>query len=264
MANDIKAKCRHCGNDLEPGQTGPCPHCGQSGREVIAVLNRTLHLKASVSSEEGTLAYFEWLNRKADAYYVALAAVVLVVLATTAIADFVGGGFAALLGALIAFTVGQALAIATTAYLTRHAKRLAGGTARKEAEAEEARLWRAAARDAHRNRALRFSCWGSGFVPVFLGFAVWYFTTEDVWLLKEGLDYAAVVFIAWAGIVHLSDRLFMDRSASIAASITHSELAMHDLTDLVARRRIGFISASFLAMGFLLEIARFVVEKVGL
>ena len=32
MENEAKCQCKHCGTDLPPSYTGPCPKCGKSGK----------------------------------------------------------------------------------------------------------------------------------------------------------------------------------------------------------------------------------------
>ena len=126
---------------------------------------------------------------------------------------------------------------------------------------DEAALWNTAVRSANKFRAFRFALNASAFMVVFLPLVVWYYTAQHFWELKEGLDYAAIIFIAWAGLVHLSDRLFINKSTAIASCTNSNEVNIRRLIELVAKRRLGLISASFLALGLICEIARFILEK---
>ncbi len=44
------ARCRHCGTELEPTHTDPCPNCGKIGKHVSVVVNETIHISEEVSA----------------------------------------------------------------------------------------------------------------------------------------------------------------------------------------------------------------------
>jgi predicted RNA-binding Zn-ribbon protein involved in translation (DUF1610 family) len=261
MVDNVKAKCQHCGSELDPSHIGPCPSCGKTGKEVIVTVNSTVRLKTAVSKEQ-TSAYFEWLNIRVDVNFIALTAVwVIALVVTAAIGSITGDTFKALLGALISFVVSYALGYFAIMFLIRYAKKIAARSISIELKPEEAKLWNTAVHSANKFRAFRFALSGSTFIVIFFTFVVWFYTAQHIWKLQEGLDYAAIVLIAWAGIVHLSDRLFINKSATIASCTNSNEVNINRLIELVAKRRLGLISASFLALGFMCEIARFILEK---
>lgn len=43
------AKCRHCGQPLDPKHTGPCPKCGKVGKDVNVVLQERVDISESIS-----------------------------------------------------------------------------------------------------------------------------------------------------------------------------------------------------------------------
>lgn len=261
MVDSVKAKCQHCGSELDPSHIGPCPSCGETGKEVIVIVNETVRLKAAVSRDQ-TTAYFEWLSIRINVNYVSLAAILAIVLATTVISSFIGGTFSALLAALISYVVSYSLESLAIRFLIRRARKMAGKSIAIEPKPEEAKLWNTAVGSANKSRAFRFALSGSTFMVIFFGFVVWFYTAQHIWKLREGLDYAAIVFIAWAGIVHLSDRLFIDKSTAIAACTDNDKTNIVRLTEMIARRRIGLLCTFLLGLGFACEIARFILEKI--
>jgi len=50
MKNEVKCWCRHCGTELPPSHTGPCPHCGKTGKDCKVTATATAVIKASVSA----------------------------------------------------------------------------------------------------------------------------------------------------------------------------------------------------------------------
>jgi len=49
MGNEVKCWCKHCGIELPPSHTGPCPKCGKSGKRCEASASDVVGIKASVS-----------------------------------------------------------------------------------------------------------------------------------------------------------------------------------------------------------------------
>lgn len=48
--NMVRAKCKHCGEELQPDHTGPCPKCGKTGKNVVASSSVAIGIKASASA----------------------------------------------------------------------------------------------------------------------------------------------------------------------------------------------------------------------
>jgi hypothetical protein len=52
MGNDVKCWCKHCGVELPPSHTGPCPKCGKSGKRCEATAMLTIGLVLSHSAQK--------------------------------------------------------------------------------------------------------------------------------------------------------------------------------------------------------------------
>ena len=50
MTDELKCWCRHCGAELLPNHTGPCPHCGKTGKNCKATATANLGIKVSASA----------------------------------------------------------------------------------------------------------------------------------------------------------------------------------------------------------------------
>ena len=50
MTDELKCWCRHCGTELPPNHTGPCPHCGRTGKDCKVSTTTVLGIKLSVST----------------------------------------------------------------------------------------------------------------------------------------------------------------------------------------------------------------------
>lgn len=48
MSAEPKFLCRHCKKELPPGHTGPCPYCGQMGKDSRVSIKAGLVVKANV------------------------------------------------------------------------------------------------------------------------------------------------------------------------------------------------------------------------
>lgn len=48
--NERGCWCRHCGKELDPGHTGPCPYCGKTGKDCKESALARVGLKASASA----------------------------------------------------------------------------------------------------------------------------------------------------------------------------------------------------------------------
>lgn len=89
------------------------------------------------------------------------------------------------------------------------------------------------------------------------GITIWSaadYISKDLWELKDGLTYVAIIFISWAGIVHLSDRLFMNKAEAIAICRTDHDINRHALVETAKRKQLGWIVLIFLVMGILTEV----------
>jgi hypothetical protein len=53
MKTDTKmtAICKYCGTYLSLSHTGPCPKCGKEGKNIVAEINDTVHLRDSQNLE---------------------------------------------------------------------------------------------------------------------------------------------------------------------------------------------------------------------
>lgn len=49
MTAEVQCWCRHCRNELPPSHTGPCPHCGKTGKDCKVTTTASVGIKASVS-----------------------------------------------------------------------------------------------------------------------------------------------------------------------------------------------------------------------
>ena len=50
MTNELRCWCRHCKAELSPDHTGPCPHCGKTGKDCKVTATAAVGIKASVSA----------------------------------------------------------------------------------------------------------------------------------------------------------------------------------------------------------------------
>lgn len=50
MSNEVRCWCRHCKKELPPSHTGPCPHCGKTGKDCEATATATIGIKAIASA----------------------------------------------------------------------------------------------------------------------------------------------------------------------------------------------------------------------
>ena len=88
----VTAKCSHCGNPLPPNHTGPCPQCGKQRKEIVAIIQDTVHITDRWESvheffyEENSLP--KWL-------------LILITLAVPPLIGLFVGGFVGSLGGLL-------------------------------------------------------------------------------------------------------------------------------------------------------------------
>jgi|GEM_PF-3226087 len=45
MDNEVKCWCKHCGIELPPSHTGPCPKCGKRGKDCKATATAVVGIK---------------------------------------------------------------------------------------------------------------------------------------------------------------------------------------------------------------------------
>ena len=50
MTGEVKCWCQHCKKELPPSHTGPCPHCGKTGKDCKVRATAVVGIKASVSA----------------------------------------------------------------------------------------------------------------------------------------------------------------------------------------------------------------------
>jgi hypothetical protein len=49
MTTKVQCWCQHCKGELPPSHTGPCPHCGKTGKDCEATPTDTVDIEASMS-----------------------------------------------------------------------------------------------------------------------------------------------------------------------------------------------------------------------
>jgi len=49
MTAEVHCWCRHCKKELPPSHTGPCPHCGKTGKDCKATVTAALALDVRAS-----------------------------------------------------------------------------------------------------------------------------------------------------------------------------------------------------------------------
>lgn len=50
MTAKVRCWCQHCQEELSPIHTGPCPHCGETGKNCKVEMRVTVGIKATVSA----------------------------------------------------------------------------------------------------------------------------------------------------------------------------------------------------------------------
>ena len=50
MTAEVQCWCQHCKKELPPSHTGPCPHCGKTGKDCKVTATVAVGIKASVSA----------------------------------------------------------------------------------------------------------------------------------------------------------------------------------------------------------------------
>lgn len=43
-ANQVSARCKNCGAALSPEHQGPCPSCGQTGKEIVVAIGTAIEV----------------------------------------------------------------------------------------------------------------------------------------------------------------------------------------------------------------------------
>jgi len=124
-------------------------------------------------------------------------------------------------------------------------------------------LWYLAREQANKSGFLKgMRNWSILFFAGVLFFIIVY-CLMHLWKLEEGFTYAAICFIVWSGLIHLSDRLHMNRRNMIALSTTDESTNLHSLVTLLIKRRLGIISVIFLVLGFLSEVGNQITTWVS-
>lgn len=52
MTGEVRCWCQHCRKELPPSHTGPCPHCGKTGKDCRVTVRATIGLAASLSAQK--------------------------------------------------------------------------------------------------------------------------------------------------------------------------------------------------------------------
>ena len=50
MTAKVRCWCQHCQKELPPSHTGPCPHCGKTGKNCKVEMRATVGIKATLSA----------------------------------------------------------------------------------------------------------------------------------------------------------------------------------------------------------------------
>lgn len=59
-SNNVRARCKHCGHELQVDFKGPCPECGGVDKEIIATVGTAIEIDEAISvSWTKTRIYFE-------------------------------------------------------------------------------------------------------------------------------------------------------------------------------------------------------------
>ena len=117
MTSGVRCWCQHCDRELEPGHTGKCPYCGETGKRCEAIVSVAIGLKVSVSATR-TRVYFEWGDKKIRALIGAIVIDAAIALVSTLVGFFVSNA----LGALIGFVVSLVIIIISNVFFKRRGK----------------------------------------------------------------------------------------------------------------------------------------------
>ena len=52
MDNEVKCWCKHCGIELPPSHTGPCPKCGKIGKHYTAIASAVVEIHSSMTARQ--------------------------------------------------------------------------------------------------------------------------------------------------------------------------------------------------------------------
>jgi len=52
MDNEVKCWCKHCGIELSPSHTGPCPKCGKSGKDCKVTTTTNLVISSNLRARK--------------------------------------------------------------------------------------------------------------------------------------------------------------------------------------------------------------------
>ena len=268
MVSGISAICRHCKKELTPNHTGKCPYCGETGKEVKATAIVAIGLKVSVSAEKAT-TYFEWFRKPISEITGTILLDIVIAIACAVIGIYMGELMGVLLGVIIGVFLNSLAIIllnllvrnkaeAKIREITKIQENEAVGNGVKGAENIPIidDLWNATSYAAIRTTILRSIIVIS--VMVF-GIVIWFtveYISKGLWELEDGLTFIAIVFIGWAGIVHLSNRLSMNKADALAICRTDADINLHSLAELAKKIQLGRISVIFLVMGILSEMIR--------
>jgi hypothetical protein len=83
------------------------------------------------------------------------------------------------------------------------------------------------------------------------------------WDWPAGLDFVAIMFIAWGAIVHLSDRLGRKQDAKSAICRGGDHMKLYLLTQLFVRRKLGWLSVIFFVSGMIFEFVKLASDVVN-
>lgn len=51
MTAEVQCWCRHCKRELPPSHTGPCPHCGKTGKDCKVTARATIGPKGNLTAK---------------------------------------------------------------------------------------------------------------------------------------------------------------------------------------------------------------------
>ncbi|MBN2463106.1 MAG: hypothetical protein JXB43_05840 [Dehalococcoidia bacterium] len=79
MTAEVQCWCQHCKEELPPSHTGPCPHCGKTGKDCKVTATATVGVKASVSGTHKP----KWSSESLALFFGILAILLVVVVPGT-------------------------------------------------------------------------------------------------------------------------------------------------------------------------------------